>query len=770
MIQTSLYRGDSASMLKRVASKSVDLVVTSPPYDNLRTYNGAAVDWSFDKFKAVANELARVLKDGGVIAWNVKDQCVNGGYSCNSYRQVLYFVDVLGLKLHDTMVWEKPNPFVRGRGKRYHAAYEPMFIFSKGRPKTFNPIMRDCKNYGKEYDATYTSNIGKGRIEKKHVVTPNECIDFNVWSIPTATSKETTYTLKDGRKIKHTAVFPKELAVRHIKTWTNEGDVVLDPFLGSGTSGIAAVELGRSFIGCELNEDYFTMASERIENVAEGLGISLDTKPSNAVKPSVEPKKVSKRKYPTAKSDRAENDYYATDPLAAHLLLEREGFSQNVWECASGENHLADVFRHYGYTVRTSDIVKRTPTTEVLDFLDCNVQHWDGDIITNPPYTNAQEFVEKALSVVSEGHKVAMFLRLQFLEGLHRYDLFKENPPKVVYVSSKRIRCGKEGEFNTSSSSIIAYAWFVWEKGYKGGTSIEWINHGEKVDEEKVRANIKRTEAKTLPFCASDLLSDRRRMKVRNRKGKKFNLFIQRVECSVYEKCGFSRYHYIDNPINKAAASYLITGAKGNPIAFIAFLNCTFKGCSNGLMVSRFVILPKYRGRGLSMPILGKVCGMLKAKKKRVFINTENPILGKALNRSKNFKGTTFDQKHRESEYDVKYAHRRGGYAWRKEYCGCAVYGYGSIMKKLAVMREKRKNLNLGNHAKNRKPMCVKCHISTHVRERSSYHFVNRAVVGGDCFSWDAVDGGYTQTLCAPIGGRYEKVANGSGYEYVNTS
>ena len=91
-------------------------------------------------------------------------------------------------------------------------------------------------------------------------------------------------------------------------------------------------------------------------------------------------------------------------------------------------------------------------------------------------------------------------------------------------------------------------------------------------------------------------------------------------------------------------------------------------------------------------------------------------------------------------------------------------------MKKLAVMREKRKNLNLGNHAENRKPMCVKCHISTHVREHSSYHFVNRAVVGGDCFSGDAVDGGYTQTLCAPIGGRYEKVANGSGYEYVNTS
>ena len=268
----------------------------------------------------------------------------------------------------------------------------------------------------------------------------------------------------------------------------------------------------------------------------------------------------------------------------------------------------------------------------------------------------------------------------------------------------------------------------------------------------------------------NDYLSERLKMKVRNRKGKKFNLFIQRVECSVYEKCGFSRYHYIDKPINKAAASYLIADAKGNPIAFIAFLNCTFKGCSNGLMVSRFVILPKYRGKGLSMPILSKVCGMLKAKKKRVFINTENPILGKALNRSKNFKGTTFDQKHRESEYDVKYAHRRGGYAWRKEYCGCAVYGYGSIMKKLAVMREKRKNHSLERRIENGKPMCVIYHIGTHVSERSSCQSVNRADVGGDCVSWDAVDGSCVKALCRSIGGRYKKVANGSGYEYVNTS
>ena len=113
---------------------------------------------------------------------------------------------------------------------------------------------------------------------------------------------------------------------------------------------------------------------------------------------------------------------------------------------------------------------------------------------------------------------------------------------------------------------------------------------------------------------------------------------------------------------------------------------------------------------------------------------------------------------------------RRGGYAWRKEYCGCAVYGYGSIMKKLAVMREKRKNHSLERRIENRKPMCVKYHIGTHIREGSSCHVVNRAVVGCDCVSWDAVDGSCIKALCRSIGGRYKKVANGSRDEHVNTS
>lgn len=264
MSKNALYKGDSAVMLSRIANESVDLVVTSPPYDNLRSYGGVGEGWNFETFTSVAAQLTRVLKSGGVIVWNVIDQCVNGGYTCTSYRQVLYFTDVLGLRLHDVMVWQKPNSMPRKRGKRYQASFEPMYVFSKGEPKTFNPIMRECKYGGRAYKSTFKSNINEGRIEYKEGVTPSETVDSNVWVIPTASACETNFTLKDGRQIHHTAVFPKELALRHIRTWTEEGDTVLDPFMGSGTTGLAALELGRSFIGCEQNDDYFDMASERM--------------------------------------------------------------------------------------------------------------------------------------------------------------------------------------------------------------------------------------------------------------------------------------------------------------------------------------------------------------------------------------------------------------------------------------------------------------------------------------------------------------------------
>lgn len=173
---------------------------------------------------------------------------------------------------------------------------------------------------------------------------------------------------------------------------------------------------------------------------------------------------------------RQEEDYYATEPKAIELLLELEKFDKNIWECASGENHLVAPMVEAGYNVRTSDLIKRTPTTEQLDFLECT-DSWDGDIITNPPYKYAQQFIEKSLELIGEGNKVAMFLKLQFLEGKKRKSLFVKYPPKIVYVSSSRLNCAKNGDFEKyTQNSAIAYAWFIWEKGYKGDTVIKWFN------------------------------------------------------------------------------------------------------------------------------------------------------------------------------------------------------------------------------------------------------------------------------------------------------
>jgi len=178
-------------------------------------------------------------------------------------------------------------------------------------------------------------------------------------------------------------------------------------------------------------------------------------------------------------AERQVDDYYATAPEAGEWLLKIEDFGNSmIWECASGENHLANVFKNHGYVVRTSDIIKRTPTTEVLDFLNCKTK-FDGHIITNPPYKFAKEFVEKAIQLVTTGHKVCMFLKVQFLEGKTRKELFKKYPPQKIWVSSSRIMCAKNGDFNSlkvSGGSAVAYAWFVWEKGYNGQTIIDWFN------------------------------------------------------------------------------------------------------------------------------------------------------------------------------------------------------------------------------------------------------------------------------------------------------
>ena len=176
--------------------------------------------------------------------------------------------------------------------------------------------------------------------------------------------------------------------------------------------------------------------------------------------------------------ERQIDDYYATEPIAVEYLLENESFTNTVWECACGEGHISNVLAQNGYTVLNSDIVDRGyPNTSEIDFLgfEGTISY---DIITNPPYKYAAEFVERAIEVVEKGNKVAMFLKLTFLEGKKRKALFKKYPPKTIYVSSSRLKCAKNGDFDGSgsTSSAVAYAWFVWEKGFNGEPVIRWIN------------------------------------------------------------------------------------------------------------------------------------------------------------------------------------------------------------------------------------------------------------------------------------------------------
>lgn len=178
-----------------------------------------------------------------------------------------------------------------------------------------------------------------------------------------------------------------------------------------------------------------------------------------------------------SRQDRQSEDYYATDPIAIDVLLQQGGvkLKNPVWECACGEGHLSERLKQYGYDVYSSDLVDRGYGESVVDFLTVN-QQWHGDIITNPPYKYAKEFVEHGLKIVDDGCKVIMFLKLQFLEGKARKELFMKYSLKQLLVSSSRISCAPNGDFNKLKSSAVAYGWYIWEKGYSGDSTIKWIN------------------------------------------------------------------------------------------------------------------------------------------------------------------------------------------------------------------------------------------------------------------------------------------------------
>ena len=253
-----IYNMDCLEGMKNIPDGSIDAVVTSPPYDNLRSYGGVGDGWNFDKFKAIANELTRILKDGGVIVWVVADATIEGSETGTSFRQALYFKDECGLNIHDTMLYRKQNPIPQNHN-RYEQCFEYMFVFSKGKPATFNPIMVKAIHGGEGMNwggrKTKMDDAQCRRHRDKEVLTVKETKQHdNIFE----------YSI-GGETTGHPAVFPLKLAEEMVWSWSQDGQTVLDPFMGSGTTAVACIKEKRHFIGFELNKQYYDKACQRID-------------------------------------------------------------------------------------------------------------------------------------------------------------------------------------------------------------------------------------------------------------------------------------------------------------------------------------------------------------------------------------------------------------------------------------------------------------------------------------------------------------------------
>ncbi|QFR55842.1 putative DNA methylase [Yersinia phage JC221] len=265
-----LYLGDSKELIKKLDSNSIDLTLTSPPYDKLRHYNGSGDVWGESVWKELISELYRVTATGGVVVWVVGDATVNGSETGTSFRQALYAMEQ-GFRLHDTMIYHK-NALPKNHN-RYEQDFEYMFVWSKGTPKTFNPIRVPCKFPEKEtarqnsfYSETNEKNRS-ARSGKKRKPVGVDKIKGNIWYYTVGKNHSTT----DEIAFKHPAIFPEKLAEDHIKSWTNEGDTVLDIFSGSGTVMKMSMINNRKFIGFEMMENYFDDSVERVIPYANNL-------------------------------------------------------------------------------------------------------------------------------------------------------------------------------------------------------------------------------------------------------------------------------------------------------------------------------------------------------------------------------------------------------------------------------------------------------------------------------------------------------------------
>lgn len=246
-----IYNKDCLEGLRELKSDCIDLTITSPPYDNLRDYKG----YSFD-FENIAKELFRVLKPGGVVVWVVNDATVKGSETGTSFKQALYFKEI-GFNLHDTMIYAKNNPMPNVNQKRYTQSFEYMFILSKGNVNTFNPIMEPC-TYAGEYTfgspSTWDTEGNLNKTKKRKINDYKKKSNIFYYTVGSVTSKN----------VKHPAVFPEKLAEDQILSWSNPGDIVLDPFMGSGTTALECIKNNRHYIGYEISEEYCEIIEDRI--------------------------------------------------------------------------------------------------------------------------------------------------------------------------------------------------------------------------------------------------------------------------------------------------------------------------------------------------------------------------------------------------------------------------------------------------------------------------------------------------------------------------
>lgn len=254
-----ITNGDSAVVLSTIKSNSVDLVVTSPPYDELRDYNNDSV-WDFNSFKKIARQLYRVIKDGGVVVWVVGDSVIKGNKSLSSFKQALYFQQI-GFNMFDVIIYEKAGTAPPHKN-RYFNAFEYMFVLSKGNPKTIN-LLEDKPNKWANHSTfgsvTRREQDGSLTPKGRKIVKPFG-VRTNIWRYNNGKG----FSTKDKIAYEHPAIFPEKLVQDHIISWSNEGDIVLDPFCGSGTVAKVASLLNRKWVGIEISSEYCKIANERL--------------------------------------------------------------------------------------------------------------------------------------------------------------------------------------------------------------------------------------------------------------------------------------------------------------------------------------------------------------------------------------------------------------------------------------------------------------------------------------------------------------------------